>query len=415
MHRKHIRRWHKFLSASASLVAILATIFVAPANANAAPSVDMFWADVSRTNSPVAYFYLMTNVTVSNVDAGDFLILGTATGCTIDPNFSPSSFHVVAVSNCSDGTLALQLGANSISDSSGNWGPSEGFASDTMTIDRTGPSFVFENQPTSVPDPSFNLVATGFETVALASSLLAPTISGDGCFIAGTSMNAGSLNFVIAGCKPGAQVQVTILQNSYVDQTGNLGPSADVLSQVVSVAGLQTQQLPAAPLPTATPGPILTPEPTPTVSPTASPTPTPTPTQTAAAVAPVSPPPAPPAEPVVAPVVPVAEVEPIAEPVAEQVAEPIVEGLDQTPAAARTVGPRVLAPVVPPLPEMTDQVEPIAKPEPEIVSAVMPNRPAANMSWVAPAASVIATALAAIGAAIFMRKRMPRMARLRVA
>lgn len=414
MHRKHIRRWHKFLSASASLVAILATIFVAPANATAAPSVDMFWADVSRSNNSVAYFYLMTNVTVSNVDAGDFLILGTATGCTIDPNFSTSSFHVVSVSNCSDGTLALQLGANSISDSSGNWGPSQGFASDTMTIDRTGPSFVFENQPTSVPDPSFNLVAAGLETVALASSSLAPTISGEGCFIAGISMSAGSLNFAISGCQPGAQVRVTIRQNSYVDQTGNLGPAADVVSQVVTIDGLQTQLLPVAPLPlpTATPSPIVMP--VPAASPTPTPTPTPSPTETAA-VAPVTPPPAPPAEPVVAPVAPVAEVEPFAEPAAEAPAEPSVESLDQTPAAVSNVGPRMPKSMPKLRPEVIEQVGPTAQPEPALVSAVLPSRPALNMSWVAPAASVIATALAAIGAALFMRKRMPRVARLRVA
>ena len=122
MHRKQIRRWHKLLAASASLIAILAGIFMAPASANNAPSVDMFWADVSRTNQSVLTFYLMTNATIKNLEASDFYVFGSASGCVVDDGFSQASFHVVTVRGCSDGTVAVQLGANSVSDLSLNWG-----------------------------------------------------------------------------------------------------------------------------------------------------------------------------------------------------------------------------------------------------------------------------------------------------
>ena len=400
MHRKHIRRWHKFLAASASLVAILGGIFAAPASAVSPPSVDMFWPDVSRTNQSVAYFYLMTNVSIKNLEPGDFLIMGTASGCTIDSNFSESSFQVVAVSNCSDGTLALQLGANSVSDLSGNWGPAEGFSTETMTIDRTGPTFSFEPFAASSPDPSFNLIANVSESVTLSDLQKQPTVTGEGCYAAGLTLSNQAMTFAITGCKPGAQVTATIWANSYSDATGNLGPASDVVSSVVAVAGASTQAMLPAPLPIETPSPTATATPTPT--------PTPTPTQTAEATSVVveqTPPPSAPAP-----------AEPSAEPVAEPKLEEESQVLAETTATV-AVQPRVAVVPVDVAPELLDeqdveQVVPVDEPQPEIVSAVMPSKPGVNLSWVTPAASVIATALAAIGAAMFLRKRklvLPRM------
>ena len=400
MHRKHIRRWHKFLAASASLVAILGGIFAAPASAVSPPSVDMFWPDVSRTNQSVAYFYLMTNVSIKNLEPGDFLIMGTASGCTIDSNFSESSFQVVAVSNCSDGTLALQLGANSVSDLSGNWGPAEGFSTETMTIDRTGPTFSFEPFAASSPDPSFNLIANVSESVTLSDLQKQPTVTGEGCYAAGLTLSNQAMTFAITGCKPGAQVTATIWANSYSDATGNLGPASDVVSSVVAVAGASIQAMLPSPLPIETPSPTATATPTPT--------PTPTPTQTAEATSVVveqTPPPSAPAP-----------AEPSAEPVAEPKLEEESQVLAETTATV-AVQPRVAVVPVDVAPELLDeqdveQVVPVDEPQPEIVSAVMPSKPAVNLSWVTPAASVIATALAAIGAAMFLRKRklvLPRM------
>ena len=406
MHRKHIRRWHKFLAASASLVAILGGIFAAPASAVSPPSVDMFWPDVSRTNQSVAYFYLMTNVSIKNLEPGDFLIMGTASGCTIDPNFSASSFQVVAVSNCSDGTLALQLGANSVSDLGGNWGPTEGFSTETMTIDRTGPAFSFEPFAATSPDPSFNLIAIVSESVTLADVFKKPTVTGEGCYAAGLTLSNQAMTFAITGCKPGAQVTATIWANSYSDAIGNLGPAADVVSSVVTVAGASTQAVLPAPLPTETPSPAPVPTATPTASPIPSPTPTstPTPTQTAEST----------------PVV-IEQTPPPSSPAAEVVAEPKLE--EETEALAETPATVAVQPRAAVLPfevapellheQVVEQGESAAEPQPEIVSAVMPSKPGANLSWVAPAASAMATALASIGAAMFFRKRKLVLPRLR--
>ena len=431
MHRKYIRRWHKLLSASASLVAILAGLFVAPASAQAGPSVDMFWADVSHTNQSTAYFYLMTSTPISNLDAGDFLITGSATGCTIDATFSPSSFFAVAVNNCSDGTVGLQLGANSVSDLHGDWGPEFGYPTDFTIIDRTAPSFAFENVPLAVADPSFNLVATASEDVSQITSLVIPTISGDGCFIAGITKVNHTLTFAITGCNHGAQVVVTIYQDSFVDATGNTGPAADIVSPTINVAPIaSTQTVPPQNLPSQNLPPLPTPAPsaTPTSAPTSTPTPmttssaTPTPTSTPtpmaeptqAAVAPVVEHPAPPAPPVVEP-----------EPVdlsPEQlalVAAPLAE-LPMADSFERTYAPPKVSEALAQNPEPANQSQPFAaQPAPQaqapkIVTAVEPTEPELNLSWVAPVTGVVATALAAIGMAMLFRKRKLVLPRLRL-
>jgi hypothetical protein len=411
MHRKHIRRWHKLLGASASLVAILAGLFVAPASAQAGPAVDMFWPDVSYTNQSTAYFYLSATTNISNFEASDLLIVGTATGCTINDTFWPGSFFVIAVTNCSDGTLGLQLGANSVSDLSGNWGPEFGVPTNQMIIDRTAPTFSFDNVVTEITDPSFNLVATGFENVSLINSSMKPTIVGDGCYIAGVSTPNQTLTFAITGCNPGAHVAVTILKESYIDATGNIGPAADIVSPTVNVAPLATTQTlpPPLPAPTPTSTPTETPSATPTATPTPSSTPTPTPTQAAAPIVELPEPPMPPA---------VIEPEPLwqgaepAEPLAQQsavwggefVPEPVLDEVERTYALPARTAPEQ------PLEAST---EPAATPQ--IFNTIEPSEPAMNLSWVTPAASVLATALAAVGAIVFLRRRLVRTPRARFA
>jgi hypothetical protein len=403
MHRKQIRRWHKLLSASAALLAFLTGAVMAPASAVGAPSVDMFWADVSRTNQPVATFYLMTNVSVKNIEAADFSVLGSATGCTIEDNFSQSSFHVVNVSNCSDGTLAVQLGANSISDLGMNWGPAQGAVSDFMTIDRAAPSFAFDTTLTSVSDTSFNLVAEVSEQASLVDVLMKPTVNGEGCVLAGVSISGPSYSFAITGCKPGADVQVTIYEKSYKDSIGNLGPAQNVVSQLVKVQSL------TAPAPLATP--TSTPTPTPTANPTPTSTPTPTAEPTLAATLPIEPP-APPTPPVLEPTI---ELEPIVPFVPIRLAESLASVFEAstpvrlaTPVAAAATEPEPVIAQVSPIERSIQVAQSDAQP-------TAPREAAPNLSWVAPAASVVATMLAAIGVAIFLRKRMPRVARARLA
>jgi hypothetical protein len=422
MHRKHIRRWHKLLSASASLIAILAGVVMAPASANNAPSVDMFWADVSRTSQQTATFYLMTNVKTTNLEASDFLILGSATGCAIEGSLSPSSFHVITVMGCGDGSVALQLGANSLSDLSDNWGPSQGAVSDFTVIDRTAPGFTFDPAPTTVADGSLVLTASIDERADLIDTTVEPALSGDGCYFAGITYSTQSITFAITGCKPAAEVSVTILAKSFVDQIGNYGPAQDLVSPVVSVKSA-VQALPS-PAPTSSATPTATPtpasSPTPNASPTATPSASPTPEATQAVVPPVEPPnppaaeqPATKPEPVfeaeqVVPIVPVASIRAIESSASFQLTAPPIPRRANSAAQTQPVPPETQTN---PLPAQNTEV--ITEPEPP--APVSTSAPVANLGWVMPATFVVSAALGAVAGALIVRGRLARKPRLRVA
>jgi hypothetical protein len=403
MHRKQIRRWHKLLSASASVIAILGGVVMAPASANNAPSVDMFWADVSRTNQSTATFYLMTNSAIKNFESSDLMTIGSATGCIIEGSFSPASFHVITVTGCSDGTVAVQLGANSISDLYDNWGPAQGAVSDFTIIDRSAPVFTFDPAPTTVADGSFVLTASIDERADLIGTTMEPTLSGEGCYFAGITYATQSITFAITGCKPAAEVSVTILAKSFVDQIGNHGPGLDVVSPVVNVkAAVQALQSPA-PTPTATPMP--------TASPSATPTPVPTPEATLAVVPLVEPPSPPPAEqpaPTPEPVFEAEQVVPFA-PVASIRA--IEASFVIEPVAPRQPRSNTAVTLTEPLPQPKTEVkiEPVPQAAPQAIA------PVTNLSWMMPAASVGSAALGAVAGALIVRSRLRRNPRLRIA
>ncbi len=401
MHRKQIRRWHKLLSASASLIAILGGVVMAPASANNAPSVDMFWADVSRTNQSTATFYLMTNSAIKNFESSDLMTIGSAIGCKIESSFSPASFHVITVTGCSDGTVAVQLGANSVSDLSGNWGPATGAVSDFTVIDRTAPVFTFEPAPATVAEGTFVLTASIDERADLIGTPMEPTLSGEGCYFAGITYATQSITFAITGCKPAAEVSVTILAKSFVDQTGNYGPGLDLASPMVTVqAAVQ-----------ALPSPAPTPSATPTASPSATPSPIPTPEATLAVVPVVEPPSPPPAEQPAPTPEPVFEAEQVV-PFAPMTSIRAIEtSFVSEPVAPRQPRSNAVVTLTEPLPQPKTEVK--IEPVPQAASKTI--APATNLSWVMPAASVGSAVLGAVAGALIVRSRLRRNSRLRIA
>jgi uncharacterized repeat protein (TIGR02543 family) len=88
------------------------------------------------------------NIDSSTLTAGDFTLSGTATGCQVSGISGSGMDYRITVSNCSPGTVALNLNQGSVtaaSDSSvptvtqGIVGPSNSLVSNTVLIDRTPP------------------------------------------------------------------------------------------------------------------------------------------------------------------------------------------------------------------------------------------------------------------------------------
>jgi hypothetical protein len=232
-------------------------------------------------------------------------------------------------------------------------------------------------------------------------------LSGEGCYFAGITYATQSITFAITGCKPAAEVSVTILAKSFADQIGNYGPGLDVVSPVVNVKAA-VQALPS-PAPTSSATPTATPMPT--ASPTASPTPLPTPEATLAVVPPVGPPTPPPAE------QPATKPEPVFE--AEQVVpfapvasiRAIEASLVSEPVAPRRPRSNSVVTLTEPLPQPKTEI--ITEPQPQ--SAPKAIAPVMNLSWVMPMASVGSAVLGAVAGALIVRSRLRRNPRLRIA
>jgi hypothetical protein len=226
-------------------------------------------------------------------------------------------------------------------------------------------------------------------------------LSGEGCYFAGITYATQSITFAITGCKPAAEVSVTILAKSFVDQIGNHGPGLDLVSPVVKVqAAVQ-----------ASPSSEPTSSATPTATPTATASPVPTPEATLAVVPPVGPPSPPPAE------QPAAMPEPVFE--AEQVVPfaPVasIRAIEASfviePVAPRQPRSNTAVTLTEPLPQPKTEVkiEPVPQSAPKTIAT------ATNLSWVMPVASVVSAALGAIAGALIVRSRLRRNPRLRIA
>ncbi len=119
--------------------------FISPQNGSisiaylAAPVVTSFAATSNLTNSnePVQ-FALEFSIPVNGLDASDFTLGGTATGCTIIGVSGSGSSYVLEVSGCSDGTVIPQISSDSVAGiDSGQTGPPVPTNASTLTIDRT--------------------------------------------------------------------------------------------------------------------------------------------------------------------------------------------------------------------------------------------------------------------------------------
>jgi hypothetical protein len=276
-------------------------------------------------------------------------------------------------------------------------------------IDRTAPAFTFEPAPATVVDGSFVLTASIDERADLIGTTMEPTLSGEGCYFAGITYATQSITFAITGCKPAAEVSVTILAKSFADQIGNYGPGLDLASPVVKVQAA-VQALPS-PAPTSSVTPTATPTPAPSATPTATPTPVPTPEATLAVVPLVEPPSPPPAEqpaPTPEPVFEAEQVVPFA-PVASIRA--IEASLVSEPVAPRQPRSNAVVMLTEPLPQPKTEI--ITEPQPQ--SALKAIAPVMNLSWVMPAASVVSAALGAVAGALIVRSRLRRNPRLRIA
>jgi hypothetical protein len=113
----------------------------------AVPSVTLTSPD-SPTRSAVLSYGAAFDEPVDGLASSDFSITGTALGCVVGDPVGTADTYTVDVTGCSDGTVTLTLGADTVSDAANNLGPATSVEGSQVTVDRTAPSVPSLSTPT---------------------------------------------------------------------------------------------------------------------------------------------------------------------------------------------------------------------------------------------------------------------------
>ena len=199
-----------------------------------APTAAVLSSPTSPTNLATIVFRIGFSELVSGIAAGDFSNVGSATGCVFTPSASSGTSINLSVSSCSQGTLQVQLAANSVLDSTSTAGPASATLTSLVVIDRTAPTVSSWVSPaasvTSIPSGgllytiTFSETVTGL-TVASLSNGNATSSKANGCVFALETATATTQIVSVTGCSNGVLVAKLAL-NSVRDAAGNVGPVA---------------------------------------------------------------------------------------------------------------------------------------------------------------------------------------------
>jgi hypothetical protein len=197
-----------------------------------APVVTAFAPASAITNANGTNFALTLNQSVQGLEATDFTFSGTASGCLVSSISGANSSYTVAVSNCSDGTVLLNLAADGVFGAT--TGPAQVATSGMLTIDRKKPIFSIATaaSPTNLSVLPFAVSVDEPVTGLTAASF---SVSGASCTV-GTLTGSG-VNYVVnvTGCSSSTTAVLTVKAGVGADVAGNLGPASVLASSAVLI------------------------------------------------------------------------------------------------------------------------------------------------------------------------------------
>ena len=164
---------------------------------NTAPTVS-FSVPTTPTVSRTLSYTVTFNERISGLTSSDFSNTGTATSCTFSiPNSYGITFTLTVVCS-SDGTVIVQLAANSVIDNLGLTGPASASIASTVTISSLATALAVVTQPvggesptTFSTDPKISLVNSSGDLVTTTGTTITVTASG-GTLTGTTSMTTTS-------------------------------------------------------------------------------------------------------------------------------------------------------------------------------------------------------------------------------
>ena len=160
-----------------------------------APTVSIT-APSSPIRSLPATFTVTFSESISGLAASDFTNNGgSSTGCTFTPASSSGTTINVSIDMCSDGTFALQLAANTVTDVSGNAGPAANEVTSLLTIDN-GPPVATVTAATLQNTQNATVRANKVGTVYLVKSTVSVAAEADITSAANNAWNSVSISTI---------------------------------------------------------------------------------------------------------------------------------------------------------------------------------------------------------------------------
>ncbi len=170
------------------------------------------------------------NEPVIGFGANDLWTSGTATGCAVGAPtaLGPATF-AVQITGCSEGTVALSMAADTVTDRSSNSGPTANATSSVVTIDRTAATATLTApaSPTRASSPAWALTFSEPVT-GLAAGDFTRSGSAPACTV-GVPVKTGATTYSVPvnGCGTGT-VALNLKASSLTDLGANVSPVAPV-------------------------------------------------------------------------------------------------------------------------------------------------------------------------------------------
>ena len=192
----------------------------------------------STPTSPIGSLTATFDITFNEdatIGVGDVTSSGTATGCGTPLASSGPTSWSVSVTCTGDGTVALTLGAGSVPDSLGNYGPASATTSSSITLDTTAPTVLVSTTATTLGLAPFEVSAVFNESISgLDGADFSNTGTAAGC--AFTPSSSAGISFTVSVSCTGAGTVVTRLADrSVADQVANIGPTSAVSASSVTL------------------------------------------------------------------------------------------------------------------------------------------------------------------------------------
>jgi hypothetical protein len=173
--------------------------------------------------------------TATGITSADFTTSGTATGCVVTATPTSTTYVIVQVDCFSDGTVTVTLGTSTMTDASGNTGPSSAISSNAVTMDMTSPTATLTApaSPTGSTALSYNL-AFNEDVTGLTAADFTATGTASPCTITPVANSASSYRIDLS-CTSTGTVGLSMRTSAVSDGAGNSGPGTTTSASSVTI------------------------------------------------------------------------------------------------------------------------------------------------------------------------------------